>query len=185
MSDRSTEYSVLIGSVNTAGRTHETHVPDLGLVRLVYGDYSNCLRKVCENLEKARDYAVDSLQRTIISDYLSSFRNGDIEAYKESQRKWIQDKNPSVESIIGFVEPYRDPHGVRAEFEGLVAIVNENETKELETSVSESSVFIQRLLWARPTTENGGKGPFERSDLPDSHFSSIHSELPCTSMRSC
>lgn len=40
---------------------------------------------------------------------------------------------------MGFVEPYRDPHGTRAEFEGLVAISDAEETKALQRLVDNST----------------------------------------------
>ena len=170
-----TVYEILVASVETTDEARQFDLPRLGTVRLVYGDHSGQLAKVCESLEKANDYAPD-LQRTIILDYLTSFRTGNVEAYRESQKNWIRDRKPAVESIFGFVEPYRDPFGVRAEFEGLVSIVNEEETEKLEVLVRESSRFVQRLPWVGSTTQNEGKGPFERSELPESTFSSIHSE---------
>lgn len=53
--------------------------------------------------------------------YLDHFRTGplpthvpgDIALHKESQRLWITDLQPTVETNLGFIETYRDPLGVR------------------------------------------------------------------------
>jgi len=89
-----------------------------------------------------------------------------------------------VENIFGFVEPYRDPDGLRAEFEGLVAIPDEQETKLLSELVQKSTVFIRRLPWAHGATDNDGKGSFEKSLFEAPDFTSIHSENKCFAMTS-
>lgn len=92
------------------------------LIRNVQGDHANELCKICICLEKSPEFAANPSQQSFISKMYESFKTGNIEAYKESQGTWVKDTQPSMEFILGFVERYRDSYGVRAEFEGLVAI---------------------------------------------------------------
>ena len=87
----------------------------------------------------------------------------------------MKDIKPAVETQFGFIEPYRDPFGVRAEFEGLVALVDAEETKLLTKLVENSARFIRRLPWAGVSNgENDGKGPFEKDLFEAPDFTSLH-----------
>ncbi|KAK8115951.1 hypothetical protein PG984_012453 [Apiospora sp. TS-2023a] len=149
-------------------------------VKLLRGDHVRELETICEHLQKAAEYAANDTQRKFLAEYIESFRTGNLEAYRDSQRTWISDHAPKVENIFGFVEPYRDPYGVRAEFEGLVAITDPFETKLLTRLVENSDQFIRRLPWA--SAENNGKGAFETALFEPPDFSSIHSLAYCSSI---
>ncbi|TLS22073.1 uncharacterized protein PpBr36_09394 [Pyricularia pennisetigena] len=183
----SVDYELLVASVTcdiegdpTAQRTFALGEDQQGVVRLVHGDHSADLELICAELSLASKYAANDAQREFLALYIKSFRTGDLEAYRESQRIWVRDCAPRVENIMGFVEPYRDPHGVRAEFEGLVAIADDGETAMLAKLVELSPRFIRRLPWA--TEDNDGKGPFEKSLFEPPDFSSIHSLAYCSSI---
>jgi dipeptidyl-peptidase-3 len=170
-----TVFDVLQASVGVDTKPRELGKLDSESIRIIRGDHSQQLSRICDCLEDARKYAANLLQEKFISEYQRSFRTGDIEAYRESQKTWVKDFQPSVETIFGFVEPYRDPFGIRAEFEGLVGIVHEEETKMLTKLVENSDRLIRRLPWAENATENNGKGPFEKALFEDPDFTSLHS----------
>ncbi|KAI9725808.1 MAG: hypothetical protein M1828_002437 [Chrysothrix sp. TS-e1954] len=146
------------------------------------GDHFLELQRICNELRWAMTYASNTRQKDVLEHYVESFKTGDLETYRESQRKWVKDLSPSVENIFGFVEPYRDPAGIRAEFEGIVAIKDLNETRRLERLVHSSSTFIRLLPWAIGATTNDGKGPFEKSLFEPPDFTSLHALAYCSSI---
>jgi len=97
-------------------------------VKLVFGDHSKEMKTIADHLEKAKGYAANSNEDKMMDEYVKSFRTGSLEAFKESQRAWIQDKGPMVESDIGFIETYRDPH-VSRPFPYVASRVSEDITK--------------------------------------------------------
>jgi dipeptidyl-peptidase III len=174
-SDGRPSFDVLQASVEVDNLAQELSRRDSGeSVRLVRGDHSQELKKICECLEEALRYVANPLQEQTLTKYLESFRTGAMEAYKESQMIWVKDMKPAVESILGFVEPYRDPFGVRAEFEGLVGILDPEETKVLTALTENSTNFIKRLPWAKGCKDNDGKGPFEKDLFDPPDFTSLH-----------
>jgi dipeptidyl-peptidase-3 len=44
----------------------------------------------------------------MIDNYIKSFRTGSIEDHKNSQRDWIENEIPEVESNLGWTEHYAD-----------------------------------------------------------------------------
>lgn len=92
-------------------------------LRLVFGDYQEEMAKIAHSIKQAGLVAANENQKKMMDAYALSFGAGSIEAFKESQRIWVKDQKPALESNLGFVETYRDPHGVRGEWEGFVALV--------------------------------------------------------------
>jgi dipeptidyl-peptidase-3 len=122
----------------------------------------------------ARPYSANPLQADINSFHQRSFISGDLNMYKEGQRLWVKDKTPSIETNFGFVEPYRDPFGIRAEFEGIVGLVNKDETKALTNLVHQADKFLRRLPWVNNTGK--GNGAFEKESFGSPDFTSVHSK---------
>lgn len=91
-------------------------------VYLTYGDHAVEMSKAAEACRNASKYAANGTEKSMMAEYAKSFDTGSYEAMKQSQRHWIRDKGPVVESNIGFVETYRDPHGVRGTYSLLTSV---------------------------------------------------------------
>ena len=103
---------------------HFTHSCVERSIAVEYGDFREELAAVAASLERASEYAANDNQRNMLAAYVQHFLKGDVDLHKDAQRHWILDSGPVIETNIGFVESYRDPFGVRAEFESFVAMVD-------------------------------------------------------------
>jgi dipeptidyl-peptidase III len=154
-------YEVLQASVEAGTGEQIFKLPSFhATIHLKRGDHCVELTNICDSLSKATLYAANETQKSYLQKYIESFQTGNLDSYRESLRAWVTDKGARVENIFGFVEPYRDPCGIRAEFEGLVGIADSEETKLLTKLVQASDIFIKRLPWVRADHE--GMGPFEK-----------------------
>ncbi|KAL2810454.1 dipeptidyl peptidase III [Aspergillus granulosus] len=150
-------------------------------IRLVRGDHREELEHICTCLRRASRYTSNAAQQLVLQQTMDSFLLGDLELYREAQKIWVTDKAPSVETVLGFVEPYRDPLGVRAEFEGIVGIPEPSETELLKRLASVADTFVSKLPWVPKGTNSNGKGPFEKDMFDPPDFSSVQSLAYCSS----
>ena len=93
--------------------------PEVKTIRLHFGDHMEQMEKISFHIEKAGNHVANDLQKHMVEAYATSFRTGSLIAFKESQKIWVKDRGPQVESNLGFIETYRDPAGVRGEWEGM------------------------------------------------------------------
>lgn len=89
-------------------------------------------------MEAAIPFCENTIQQDMLKSYIKHFSSGDVEEHKNSQRHWIKDKGPTVETNIGFIEVYLDPLKTKAEFEGFVSIVDKEKSKILSQLVANS-----------------------------------------------
>jgi dipeptidyl-peptidase-3 len=133
-------------------------------VKLLYGDYSELMDAISQYHKQAAENAENENQKNMQLAYAKSFETGSLLAFKDSQRFWIRDKGPMVESNIGFIETYRDPHGQRGEWEGFAAMVNLERTKAFLGLVEGAPSMIPRLPWPKE---------FEKDNFLSPDFTSL------------
>ena len=171
-------YHILQASVET-DETLRQLAHDIFLVR---GDHAKELEKVILALSDASKHIANSKQSLFLKQYIETFRTGDLNAFQESQKAWVTDMAARVENLIGFIEPYRDPAGIRSEWEAMIGIADTDEASRLKRLVDSSTVFIRQLPWAVEGV-NDGKGPFEKSLFEAPDFTSVHGKPPSPRFR--
>ncbi len=128
-------------------------------IRIQYGDHARALRMVVEALQEALCYASNDTESKMILSYIAHFNGGDIEDHKASQRYWVLDKGPAVETDLGFIETYRDPMGQRAEWEGFVAMVNKEQTRKFGKLVAKAPELLPLLPWGKAFEKDAFRKP--------------------------
>jgi dipeptidyl-peptidase-3 len=128
-------------------------------IQIVIGDYNNQLSHVVRCLQHALPFAANDHQRHMIIEYVNSFQTGSIEAHKRSQLHWVRDQGPVVETNLGFIESYRDPAGVRGEWEGFVSVVHKENSAKLGELVTRAPSLLPLLPWPRTFEKDEFKRP--------------------------
>jgi dipeptidyl-peptidase-3 len=170
-------YEVLVASVN--------HQPSRDLpsssssirVRLVHGDHSRALGPVVDELAAAAKHGTPDEQQllALLADALTT---GDQNTYRASQAAWVGIRNPRVETSWGFIEPYRDPAGVRGEWQAEVRVLDEAATARMDRFGERAEEFTALLPWAEEGVNNG-KGAFEPPTLQIPTFTVLHGMRGC------
>lgn len=144
---------------------------------VVYEDHKNELEQIVKYLQMAMNFTKNTVQQQMLASYIWHFKYGSIDDHKESQRKWVTDKGPAVETNIGFIENYRDPSGIRSEFESFVSIVDKEKTKKFRSLVESGQEFVKMLPWNTLRTEQASESydgaPFEKDIFMAPDFTSL------------
>ncbi|ESU45744.1 Dipeptidyl-peptidase III [Giardia duodenalis] len=144
-----TWYEISLASVEVAGRGEPIGICNGKDVCVTRGRGSAELAKVCNWLRKAREFADSDSQKKMLDALVEHYRTGDCDLHKRYSEHWVQDKDVVVETYQGFIETYRDPSGVRAEYEAFVACVDPDVSKALHNLVERAPEILPLLPYPR------------------------------------
>jgi len=142
--DSDLAFEIRVASVEISSKEYEFEGRKI-LVRK--GDFSPFLQDVVDAMIQVIPFCENDIQKKMIQAYIDHFKNGDMDLHRESQKFWIQDKGPIIETNIGFIETYLDPLKVRAEWEGFVAVVDKEKSKLLNDLVENVPKILPLLPW--------------------------------------
>ena len=111
----------------------------------------------------------------MLDKYIESFITGSIVDHIESQKYWIDDKNPPVEANIGWFGNSLDPLGVRANYQAFLGLCDKDKTKKFSYLVENAELFLSSLPWSNE---------FERYSFTPPHFSALDIVCLCSTTSS-
>jgi dipeptidyl-peptidase-3 len=104
------------------------------------GMYGPAIDQVVSWLEKAVGVAENEPQKKALQLLIEYFKTGDLAKWRDFNIAWVQATEGDIDYILGFVEVYHDPMGMRGSYESIVEINN------LEMS-EKMSVLSKNAQW--------------------------------------
>lgn len=98
----------------------------------VGGKYGKAISKIVENLKLARPFAEDAKQQQVIDLLISFYETGNLKTFDEYSIAWVENTEPNVDFVNGFIESYGDPLGMKASWESIVNFKDIEATKRAE-----------------------------------------------------
>jgi dipeptidyl-peptidase-3 len=99
----------------------------------INGLYGAAIKKIVENLKLARPYAEDEQQQKVIDLLVSYYETGNLKTFDQYSIAWVENTEPLVDFVNGFIECYGDPLGLKCSWESIVNFKDVEATKRTET----------------------------------------------------
>jgi dipeptidyl-peptidase-3 len=136
------------------------------------GRFSEVLRKVNHWLTLAKDSALNPIEAEALEHLIKHNETGDLNEHILYSELWVKDSEPIVESYQGVIESYRDPSGVRCEFEAFVAAVDPGESRFLHAFVEAADQILPLLPYPKE---------YERDSFTPPSYNALNILTFCTS----
>lgn len=143
---KNNHYLVTVGSIDNKHSMRNIKFKN-SLFDIRYGEFAGYLKEVNMYLKKAMNFTANDHERRMLQLYQQHFMWGDMNDHKESQKEWIKDKQPSIESNIGWIEKYVDPEKQRAMWSGWVSINDKERSKVYVDLVNKGEKILKKMPW--------------------------------------
>jgi dipeptidyl-peptidase-3 len=105
------------------------------------GLYSPAIDEIIYWLKKATSVAENTQQEAIINTLIRFYETGDLALFDAYNILWLKEHQAEVDFINGFIEVYGDPLGLKATWEALVNVTDEEETAKAAVISENASWF--------------------------------------------
>lgn len=96
------------------------------------GLYGEEIKKIVANLKAARPFAEDKQQVAVIDKLIEYYETGSLKAFDEYSILWVNNTEPLIDFVNGFIECYGDPLGLKCSWESIVNFKDLEATKRTE-----------------------------------------------------
>ncbi|MDB4976070.1 MAG: dihydrofolate reductase [Myxococcaceae bacterium] len=107
----------------------------------VGGMYGAALSECVRWLEKALTVTETPAQHEALERLIAFYRTGELSAWDAYSIAWVGDTGSKIDLIHGFIETYGDALDLRATYEALVQLEDEDATKRIRTISKEAQWF--------------------------------------------
>jgi dipeptidyl-peptidase-3 len=145
------------------------------------GLYATYLRKACDALAKARQFA-DPAQAKVIGDLISYYQTGDPRDWLTFGGDWVQN-NAAVDFANGFIEVYRDARGEKGSSQSFVSVTDKKLTDAMTQLAKNAEYFEQKAPWDDKYKKRAFTPPVVKAvetliETGDFHVSTVGDNLP-------
>ena len=93
------------------------------------GLYGEAIEQIIYWLEKAMNVAETEAQKNYTALLIEYYKTGDLKTWDDYNIAWVQDTEPLIDYVNGFIEDYGDPMGMKATWEAVVNFKDLEATK--------------------------------------------------------
>jgi dipeptidyl-peptidase-3 len=105
------------------------------------GMYGNAISKIIFYLRKAIAVADNEMQKAALEKLIEFYTTGDLKDFDAYSIAWLQDADPLVDVVNGFIEVYGDALGRKATWESVVSVRDAEATQRAATISANAQWF--------------------------------------------